>query len=35
MSAPEIAGTIERTIVDFQSDTPRDDVAIIALRIKA
>ncbi|MDQ5816384.1 MAG: SpoIIE family protein phosphatase [Actinomycetota bacterium] len=35
MSAPEIAETIERTIVDFQSDTPRDDVAIIALRIKA
>nr|MBA2599383.1 SpoIIE family protein phosphatase [Actinomycetota bacterium] len=35
MSAPEIAGTIERTIVDFQSDIPRDDVAIIALRLSA
>ena len=35
MSAPEIAETIERTIVDFQRDTPRDDVAIIALRLPA
>ena len=33
MDADEIAETIESTVVDFQRDAPRDDVAILALRI--
>jgi serine phosphatase RsbU (regulator of sigma subunit) len=33
MSAQEMSACVEREVVEFQGDSPRDDVAIIAIRI--
>jgi sigma-B regulation protein RsbU (phosphoserine phosphatase) len=33
MTADEVAGTIERKILEYQNGDPRDDIAILALRI--
>lgn len=35
MTAPEIAQHIGRTVIDYQNGTPRDDVAIVVLRVPA
>lgn len=33
MSAQEMSACVEREVVEFQKDSPRDDVAIIAIRV--
>ena len=33
MSAEDMSACVEREVVEFQSDNPRDDVAIIAIRV--
>jgi hypothetical protein len=33
LDAPTIAGRIESTVLSFQENSPRDDVAVLVLRV--